>query len=216
MERVSEDDFSNDAFPYRAARYVTIGEVPTLAIRLSYVGELGWELYAPTEFGLRLWDALWQAGKSYGLVAAGLAAFTSLRIEKGYRLWGADIHTDYNPYEAGLGFAVRLKKGDFLGRDPLLHARANGLARKLCCMTLDDREAVVLGDEPILDGERVLGHVTSADYGYSMGRGIVFGYLPVEHSAEGTKVGVLYFDRVYTATVVREPLYDPSGAKLKS
>ena len=133
--------------------------------QISYVGELGWEIYAPSELGLHLWDTLWDAGQSLGVIAGGGGAFDSLRLEKGYRLWGNDIHTEYNPYEAGIGFTVRMRKGDFIGREALREVRASGPSRKLCCMTLDDPAAVVMGKEPILEGDRVLGYVTSANYG---------------------------------------------------
>ena len=113
LSRVCEDDVSNAGFPYMTAKAITVGGVPALALRISYVGELGWEIYAPAEQGLRLWDALWEAGQPLGLIAAGGGAFDSLRLEKGYRFWGNDIHTEYNPYEAGLGFAVRMRKGEF-------------------------------------------------------------------------------------------------------
>ena len=211
----SRDDFSNEVFPYRGARHVTIGGVPVLAVRLSYVGELGWELYVPNDRGADLWDALWEAGRPHGLIAVGAAAFTSMRIEKGYRLWGTDIHTEYNPYEAGLGFAVRLDKGDFIGRDALAEARKAGLRRKLCCMTLDDPAAVVMGSELVMAEGQVLGFVTSADYGYSVGTGIAYAYLPVEYSEPGTRVDILYFNERYAARVVEEPLYDPEGARMR-
>ena len=211
----SRDDFSNEAFPYRGARHVTIGGAPVLAVRLSYVGELGWELYVPNDRGADLWDALWEAGRPHGLIAVGAAAFTSMRIEKGYRLWGTDIHTEYNPYEAGLGFAVRLNKGDFIGRDALAEARKAGLRRKLCCMTLDDPAAVVMGSEPVMAEGQVLGFVASADYGYSVGTGIAYAYLPVEYSEPGTRVDILYFNERYAARVVEEPLYDPEGARMR-
>ena len=215
LSRVCEDDLSNEGFPYMSAWSITIGEVPALALRISYVGELGWEIYAPSEQGLRLWDILWKAGQPLGVIAAGGGAFDSLRLEKGYRLWGSDIHTEYNPYEAGIGFAVRMRKGDFIGRDALRQARADGLTQKLCCMTLDDTDAVVMGKEPIVDGDRALGYVTSANYGHSIGRGIVYGYLPTNYAEEGTKVDVLYFGERLTATVAREPLYDPDGSKMR-
>jgi len=194
---------------------VTIGSIPAYAIRISYVGELGWELYTPTEYGARLWDSLWQAGQPLGISALGGGAFDSLRLEKGYRLWGSEIHSEYNPYEAGLGFAVRLSKGDFIGRAALQRAREEGLNRKLCCLTFDDPRVVVLGKEPILDGDQVLGFVTSANHGYTVGKSIAYGYLPVGHAAEGTRVEVQYFGRRYPATVVKEPLYDPEMARLK-
>ena len=216
LARVSEDDFSNEASPYLSARHVTVGEVPVLAARISYVGELGWELYVNTESALRVWDSLWEAGQLLGVAPMGTGAQDSLRLEKGYRLWGADIHTEYKPYEAGLGFAVRLKKGEFLGREALLRARKDGLLRKLCCMTLRDSSQVVMGNEPLLNSDSVLGHVTSANYGYSVGASILYGYLPLEYAAEGTTVDVLYFGRRYPATVVREPLYDPKNERLLS
>ena len=216
LGRVCEDDVSEAGFPYMTARPITVGGVPALALRISYVGELGWEIYAPAEQGLQLWDALWEAGRPLGLIAAGGGAFDSLRLEKGYRFWGNDIHTEYNPYEAGLGFAVRMRKGDFIGKQALGESRAQGLTRRLCCMTLDDRGSVVMGKEPVLDGERVLGYVTSANYGHSIGRGIVYGYLPLSHAEAGTTVDVLYFCERLQATVANEPLYDPHGRRMKA
>jgi glycine cleavage system T protein len=216
VQRVSDDDFSNEAFPYFTGRRVTIGSVPALALRVSYVGELGWEIYAPVEYGMALWDTLWDAGQELDVIAAGSGAFDSLRLEKGYRLWGAEIHTEYNPYEAGLNFALRLDKGDFLGREALLGIEEHGISRKLCCMTLDDPSAVAMGKEPILDGERVLGYATSTNYGYTLGKGIVYGYLPLEYTGEGTPVAVEYFGQLYPATVTWEPLYDPRNVKLRS
>jgi len=216
LSRVCEDDISNAGFPYMTAKRISVADVPSLALRVSYVGELGWEIYAPVEHGLALWDALWEVGQSIGAIAAGGGAFDSLRLEKGYRLWGNDIHTEYNPYEAGIGFAVRMRKGDFIGRDALRQVRAQGLRRRLCCMTLDDPDAVVMGKEPILDGDRTLGYVTSANYGHSIGRGIAYGYLPVEYAAVGTPVDILYFGERIRAQVAREPLYDPDGKKMRA
>ena len=216
LNQVCDHDLSNGGFPYMTAQPMKIGEVPLLALRISYVGELGWELYAPFEQGVRLWDTLWKAGEPLGVIAAGGGAFDSLRLEKGYRLWGNDIHTEYNPYEAGIRFAVKMRKGDFVGRDALVTLRARGLTRRLCCMTLDDASSVVVGKEPILSGERVLGYVTSANYGHSIGRGIVYGYLPIEFANVGTNLDVLYFGERLKATVANEPLYDPDGSRMKA
>ena len=216
LSRVCEDDVSDGGFPYMTAKPINIGEVPSLALRISYVGELGWEIYAPAEQGLRLWDTLWEAGQPLGIIAAGGGAFDSLRLEKGYRLWGNDIHTECNPYESGLGFAVKMRKGDFVGRDALGKLLARGLTRKLCCMTLDDPNSVVAGKEPILYGDRVLGYVTSANYGHSIGLGIVYGYLPIDYAKAGTNVDVLYFGERLRATVAKDPLYDPDGSRMKA
>jgi len=215
LSRVCEDDLGNAAFPYFGARRIAVGPVPVLALRVSYVGEMGWELYAPTEYGQFLWDLLWSTGAPLGITAAGGAAFESLRLEKGYRLWGQDIHTEYTPLEAGLGFAVRTGKGDFLGREAVIRQKEAGITRKLCPITLDDPERVVMGKEPILDGDRALGYVTSAAYGHTIGRGIAYGYLPISHTAEGTPVTIEFFGERLAATVAREPLYDPEGMRLK-
>jgi glycine cleavage system aminomethyltransferase T len=216
MQRVSEQDFSHEAFPYLTAQQVTIGDIPALALRVTYVGELGWEIYAPMEYGLKLWDTLWEAGQGLGIVAAGYRAIESLRLEKGYRYWSADIHSEYNPYEAGLGFAVKLKKGDFMGRQALERIKAEGVSRKLCCLTLDDPSAVALGGEPLLENERVLGRVTSGGYGYTVRQSIAYGYLPVEFATPGTLVEVQLFGIRYRATVMKEPLFDPKNEKVKA
>lgn len=216
LARVTPDDVSNEAFPYFTSRPLTIDTIPAYALRLSYAGELGWEIYTPMEMGLRLWDVLWEAGQPSGLVAVGTGAFNSLRLEKGYRAWGSDIHTEYNPFEAGLGWAVRLKKGDFLGREALLKIREQGIRRQLCCLTLTEPGAVVLGKEPILVGEQVLGYVTSSDFGYSVGQHIVYGYLPVEYAVPGTPVEIQYFGERVAAAVTQEPLFDAHMKHLKS
>jgi 4-methylaminobutanoate oxidase (formaldehyde-forming) len=215
LQQVTEDDIGNEAFPYLTARSIAVGEVPVLALRVTYVGELGWELYAPMEYGRTLWDLLWEAGWDHGMMAAGYRAIDSLRLEKGYRYWSSDIHSEYNPYEAGLGFAVRLQKGDFLGRDALLEIRQRGLKRKLCCLTLADGSAVALGGEALLDGNQVLGRITSGGYGYTVGQSIAYGYLPVAYSEPGTTVDVLWFGERIAATVAREPLWDPTNRRIK-
>ncbi|HET9919179.1 MAG TPA: glycine cleavage T C-terminal barrel domain-containing protein, partial [Ktedonobacteraceae bacterium] len=152
-----------------------------------------------------------------GMVAGGYRAIESLRLEKGYRYWSTDIHSEYNPYEAGLGFAVKLKKGDFLGKEALERIKAEGVTRKLCCLVLDDPRAVALGGEPLLEagGERVLGRVTSGGYGYTIRQSIAYGYLPIEHAIPGTQIEVQLFGVRYRATVMKEPLYDPKNEKVK-
>ena len=216
LRKVTEADIDNASFRYVTAKSFNINDIPALAIRISYVGELGWEIYTPVEYGQSLWDVLWEAGQPYGIIAAGSAAFDSLRLEKGYRLWGNDIHTDYNPYEAGIGFAVKMNKGDFIGKDALLEIRDKGLTRKLSCLTLNDPDRVVMGKEPIMQGNRVLGYVTSASYGHSIGRGIAYGYLPLDHAESSMQVDIVYFGEKITATVQNEPLYDHQNAKLRS
>lgn len=215
LQQVAEEDVSNQAFPYYSGRPLTIGTVPAYALRVSYAGELGWEISCPTEYGLNLWDTLWEAGRGAGMIAAGGGAFDSLRLEKGYRLWGADIHTDYTPFEAGIGWAVKMDKGDFIGRDALLAQRAAGVAKKLCCLRLDEPGAVALGKEPVFFDGKAVGYLTSANYGYSVGAMIGYAYLPVGLSEAGTAVEVEYFGQRQRAVVSDEPLFDRAMSRLK-
>ena len=195
------------------ARELAVGNVPCLALRVTYVGELGWELYCPSEFGPALWDSLWVAGAERGLVAGGYKAIDSLRLEKGYRVWGSDITADDTPHEAGLGFAVKLDK-EFLGKEALV--AAGEPARRLCCVTLADPRSIALGSEPVrVDGELV-GRVTSGGYGYTVERSIAYAYLPAVSSEPGTAVEVEIFGEWVGGEVAAEPLYDPEGARLRS
>ena len=195
------------------AQELAVGPVPCLAVRVTYVGELGWELYCPTEFGARLWDELWAAGRDHGLVAGGYKAIDSLRLEKGYRVWGADITPEDTPYDAGLGFAVKLDKGDFVGRDALVSAAEPD--RRLRCLTLADPRAVALGSEPVRVGDDPVGRVTSGGYGYTVGASIAYAYLPAEHDV-GTEVAVEIFGEWVAGVVAVEPLYDPAGEKIRA
>ncbi len=213
LSAVTDDDVSNDAIAYMRGQMLDLGEVPVFAQRISYVGELGWEIYGPMEMGARVWDLLWGAGQPYGLIAAGLGAFDTLRLEKGYRLWGQDITPEHDPVEAGLGFAVKWDK-DFQGRE-VIEARGEPTER-LACMTFDDPGAAVMGKEPIWHDGRVVSYVTSAGYGYSIGRGIVYGYLPAALAVARTPVEVEYFGERHAAAVADEPLFDPKGERLRS
>jgi glycine cleavage system aminomethyltransferase T len=214
VQPLSREDFSNEALKYFRAMPARIGGIPVTAMRLSYVGELGWEIYTSAEYGLRLWDVLWEAGRALGVIAAGRAAFNSLRLEKGYRAWGHDMTTEHNPYEAGLGFAVRPQKGDFVGREALTGISADTVTRRLACLTVDDRRSVVLGHEPVhLDG-RPAGYVTSAAFGHTVGAPIAYAWLPAS-AAPGTAVEIEYFGRRIPATVAAEPLVDPEMARIR-
>jgi dimethylglycine oxidase len=216
VQSLSEDDLSNAAFPYMTAQDFHIGCVPVRGLRISYVGELGWEIYAPTEFGAELWDSLWRAGEPLGAVACGGAAYDSLRLEKGYRLWGQDIDEEHDPYEAGLGWAVRLgKDADFIGREAAAAIKERGVERKLCCMVTDDAARLLVGKEALLDGDRPLGYVTSAGYGATVGESILYGYLPVSHAEVGTTLSVWSEGAAHPVTVSAEPLFDPANERVK-
>jgi glycine cleavage system aminomethyltransferase T/glycine/D-amino acid oxidase-like deaminating enzyme len=212
---LTRDDVSNGAFPYLTAREISVGHVPALALRVTYVGELGWELYPPSEYGAALWDALWAAGKEHGVVAAGYRAIEALRLEKGYRAWSTDITPDETPYEAGLGFAVALGKGEFIGREALLAAKEAGPRKRLRCLVLDDPRSVCLGNEPVRIEGDIVGRVTSGGFGFAVERSIAYAYLPPEASI-GTRGEIDVFGEWVGFDVAREPLWDPTGERLRS
>jgi dimethylglycine oxidase len=216
VQSLSPDDLSNEAFGFFKARRVYVGEVPVVALRVSYVGELGWELYTTADLGLRLWDLLWEAGRPLGIIVGGRGAFSGLRLEKGYRMWGTDMTTEHDPYEAGLGFAVKLDKGNFVGREALLRRREEGPRRKLSCLLLDNPRVVVMGSEPVYSGGEPVGYVTSAAYGYSIGQSIAYAWLPPKLSQEGAKVEIQYFGERHGATVTEEPLFDPAMKRVRN
>ncbi|GII56914.1 sarcosine dehydrogenase [Planotetraspora thailandica] len=207
-------DFAAGGFRYFRGKRAHVGSVPATALRLSYVGELGWELYTTADMGAKLWDTLWEAGQEHGVIAGGRGAFNSLRLEKGYRSFGTDMTYEHDPYEAGLGFAVKLDKGDFVGREALLERR-QAVRRRLTCLTIDGPQAVVMGKEPVYDGEASVGYVTSAAYGYTIGKGIAYAWLPAELSTPGQTVHIGYFDRKIAAVVAEEPLFDPAMERLR-
>jgi glycine cleavage system aminomethyltransferase T/glycine/D-amino acid oxidase-like deaminating enzyme len=214
LQPLTNVDLSNDGFPYMRAHELAVGSVPCLGVRVTYVGELGWELYCPTEFGLRLWDTLWDAGRAHGLVAGGYKAIDTLRLEKGYRAWGADITPDDTPDEAGLSFAVKLDKGDFIGREALLAASEPD--RRLVCLVLDDARSVALGSEPVRVDGSIAGRVTSGGFGYSVERSIAYAYVPAAARKPGTAVAVEIFGEWIAGQVAEEPLWDPAGERIRA
>jgi 4-methylaminobutanoate oxidase (formaldehyde-forming) len=198
------------SFPYMSMSEIQVGDVPVRALRVTFVGELGWELYCPTEYGAGLWRTLWEAGEPLGMLAGGYRAIDSLRLEKGYRVWAADITPDENPYEAGLGFCVRSDKS-FIGSEQL----GNGVERRLRCIVLDDPGSVALGNEPVrVDGE-VRGRVTTGGYGYTVGTSIAYAYLPAAIEI-GVRVEIDIFGLWVPGAVAAEPLFDPKGERVRS
>ncbi len=216
LQPLTPADLSNEAFPYMSLREITIGDVPVRALRVTYVGELGWELYCPTEYGLGLWRAIWEAGQEQGIVAAGYRAIDSMRLEKGYRVWGADITPDETPAEGGVGFCVKLDKGDFVGREALVAAAEDGPRHRLACIVLDDPRRVALGNEPVrVDGD-VVGRVTSGGFGYTVERSIAYAYLPASLVVPGTPVAIEIFGRWVEGEIAAEPLFDQAGERIRS
>jgi 4-methylaminobutanoate oxidase (formaldehyde-forming) len=177
LSRLTNADLSNDAFPFATAQEIDFAYARPLALRMSYVGELGWELYVPSEFATGVFDYLLTEGKKFGLKLVGLHAVDSLRLEKGYRHWGSDITPDDTPFEAGLGFAVKLDKGDFIGREALLNQDERGVTRRLVMFTLDDPEPLLYHDEPIYRNGQLISSVTHGSYAHLLGCAMGMGYL---------------------------------------
>lgn len=215
LEAVTRDDVSNEGFPYLTAREIKIGYAPVLALRITYVGELGWELHIPTEYILYVYNKLWEAGQAHGIINSGYRAIESLRLEKGYRYWSGDITPDYIPYEAGLGFCVKLDKGDFIGREALIAKKEEGVKIKLCTITVDDPRAIAVGKEAIMDGDKVIAPVTSAGYGHTVKKTILFAYLPLEYAIPGTKLTVEIRLEKFEGTVEKNTIFDPKNRNVR-
>jgi hypothetical protein len=217
-ESVCDDDLSSGAFPFMAAREIRVGSVPVRALRATYTGELGWELHHPIEYSRSLHDLLIEAGGPLGLADIGYRALESLRLEKGYRLWGVDIMPSCTPLEAGLERFVRFEKGDFIGRDALLRQRDAGIARSLACLTIDLQPADDLfphGGEPIHAGGAIVSYLLAADRGHSVGQTIGLAYLPLALAEPGMRLEVEILGERRRASVVEAPLYDPRGERMR-
>jgi sarcosine dehydrogenase len=222
LQPLVRDDLSNSAFPFATMRELAISGALIRALRVSYVGELGWELHVPVESAATVYHALMQAGSEYGIVNAGYRAIESLRLEKAYRAWGADIGPDYTPLEAGLGWAVDLKSGkSFIGRDAVIAQKQQALQKSLVAFTVDDKDIVLLGRETIYrDGVRV-GWLSSAGWGYTLNKNIGFGYVRCTDGVDrdyllaGSYELEVATDRV-SCEIHLQPLYDPKMERVKS
>jgi dimethylglycine dehydrogenase len=216
LQTLVEDDIAREAFPFFRARHLEVAGVPTLTLRVSYVGELGFELHHPIEHQRSLYERLREAGEPLGLVDFGYRALDSLRLEKAYRLWGADMSADWSPLEAGLERFVAFDKGDFVGRDALLRQRAEGVRRTLVCLTVETEDADPHGNEPVRADGTPIGYAAAGGYGHVVEQSIALAYLPVEHAEPGTRLTVDILGEPRPTVVVPQPIYDPQNLRLLS
>jgi 4-methylaminobutanoate oxidase (formaldehyde-forming) len=217
LQKLTDDDISNEAMPYLHAKTISINGVGIWAQRVSYVGELGWELYIPTDRALLVWDALLKSGQEYGIEVGGYKVLDSLRLEKGYRYYTADVTQLETPYEAGLGFCIDLKKDDFIGRDALVRQKRDGITRKLCTMVLDGNEFTqIYGGEVIYHEGKIITRVRSGGYGYTLNKNILYAYLPVAIAKAGTRLEVDLIEGRYQGEVTATVLFDPKGERLRT
>lgn len=217
LEKVTDADISNEAYPYMHAKEISVQGVPVFTQRVSYVGELGWEIYVLVRNAVQIWDDLIEAGEEYGIEVGGYKAIDSLRLEKGYRYFTADVTPLETPYEAGLGFCVDLDKGDFVGRDALLAVKDRGPRRKLCTLVIEGEDFLpIYGGEAIYSKGRVVSRIRSGGYGYSLRKNIIYAYLTPELSKAGNLFELDIFDQRCQAEVTRTVLLDPKGERIKS
>ena len=222
LSRVSGDDLSNAAFPFGTARRISVASCPVLALRVTYVGELGWELHMPTDVAVMVYEALMAAGAGLGLRNAGYRAIETLRLEKGYRAWGADIGPDHTPVEAGLAWACKMKSGvDFIGRDAIAAQLAGGVKKRLAGFTVDDPSVILLGRETIYRNGARVGWLSSGGFGHTVGKPIGYGYVrnadgvTEDYMTSGSYELEVASERV-PATLHLGALYDPAGARIKA
>ncbi|MCP3968763.1 MAG: FAD-dependent oxidoreductase [Rhodobacteraceae bacterium] len=213
LQQVCDDDLSDAAFPFMSARDIRLGHAPALAYRVTYVGELGWELYIPMEYLEYAYETLSEAGAPRGMINMGYHAVDTLRLEKRFLAWGADINSDYTPIEAGLGFVIDWEKGDFLGREALARQKAAGPSQRMAALLLQDN-LPVYGGEAVSHAGRVVAQTTSGNFGYTLGQPIALAYLPADLARTGAELTVQSFDRACAAKVVMGAPYDPKRAKI--
>jgi glycine cleavage system aminomethyltransferase T/glycine/D-amino acid oxidase-like deaminating enzyme len=213
LSSLVEADLSNDRFPFYTARETYLRGIPVTMLRLSYAGELGWEVYAPAEYGEALWEAIWEAGQDHGVVPMGWQALDSTSMEKGFRLWGTDVTPEYTPFEANIGFAVDMDT-DFVGKAALERQQEAGVDRRLVPVTLDEPGEVVATGQPIVADDEVVAYTARADYGYTIDAGIAYAYLPTAYAEPGCAVEIRYEGEAYPATVRDEPLFDAERTKM--
>jgi len=216
LQQLTRDDISNAAMPYLHAKTIIINGVDIWAQRVSYVGELGWELYIPTERATLVWDALLKAGQEFGIEVGGYKVLDSLRLEKGYRYYTADVTQLETPYEAGLGFCVDLDKREFIGREKLFRQKQEGLKRKLCTLVLDgDEFTQIYGGEVVYHAGKIISRVRSGGYGYTLKKNILFAYLPLELAKAGIRIEVDLIEGSFLGEVTATVLFDPKGERIR-
>jgi dimethylglycine dehydrogenase len=214
LQALTDTDLSNRAFRFFRCKQLHVGMVPVRALRVSFVGELGYELHHPAAYQRHLYDLLMREGEQHGIVDWGYRTLDSMRLEKAYRLWGVDMSADWTPLEAGMERFVSFDKGDFIGRDALLRQRDRGIERSLTCLVVDADDADAHGGEPVWSDGQVIGYVAGGGYGHRVEESIAFSYLPTAVLEEGTPIEIDLLGERRATRIASEPLYDPANERL--
>lgn len=216
LQKVTDADLSNAAFPWLSGKEIIVGVAPVRALRVNFVGELGWELHHSLVYQNHIFDALMEAGKEYGIAPFGMRAMDSLRIEKGYRYWKVDLTTDYTPFEAGLDRFVQLNKAEFTGREALIRQQQQGVPHRFVTLACETKNVDPLGNEPIYQGRKMVGRATSGAYGYTIGKSLAVGYVDPEVAQPGTELKIEILGKKYPAVVIPESPWDPENKRLRA
>jgi dimethylglycine dehydrogenase len=215
LSKLTDSNLDSKSFPFASMQNIFLNLSPVMALRIGFTGELGWELYHPIEQQREIYDALMKAGEEYGIVDFGLRAMMSLRLEKGFCTLGGEMSSERTPLEAGLERFVNFNKGNFMGQQALLQQKEAGLAENLVLMTVDVDDADAIGDEPVFQGDEIVGRVTSGGYGHTVGKSLAMAYVKSELAKPGTRVDISILGHRYPAEVVPTPYYDPENERLK-
>ncbi|MGH6960626.1 MAG: GcvT family protein, partial [Dongiaceae bacterium] len=216
LQKVTDADLSNAAFPWLSGQEITIGVAPVRALRVNFVGELGWELHHALPYQNQIFDALMEAGKEFDIRPFGIRAMDSLRIEKSYKYWRGDLFTEYTAWESGLDRFVHLNKGEFTGREALVRQQQQGIPRKFVTVEVDAKESDPWGNEPLFIGKTMVGRTTSGAYGYSIGKSLAVAYVTSEHAAPGTEMKIEMLGKRRAARLIPDSPWDPENKRLRA
>jgi dimethylglycine dehydrogenase len=216
LKKITDADLSNEKFPWLSGQDITIGHAPVRALRVNFVGELGWELHHPLTYQNVIFDAIMEAGKEFDIKPFGIRAMDSLRIEKSYKYWRGDLFTEYTAWESGLDRFVHLNKGEFTGREALVRQQQQGVLRKFVTVEVDAKESDPWGNEPLFIGKKMVGRTTTGAYGYSIGKSLAVGYVKSEHAAPGTEMKIEMLGKRRAARLIADSPWDPENKRLRA
>jgi dimethylglycine dehydrogenase len=216
LQKITDADLSNEKFPWLSGQEIQIRHAPARALRVNFVGELGWELHHPLVYQNVIFDALMEAGKEFDIKPFGIRAMDSLRIEKSYKYWRVDLYTEYTAWESGLDRFVHLNKGEFTGREALVRQQQQGIPRRFVTLDVAAKTSDPWGNEPLFINGTMVGRTTSGAYGYSIGKSLAVAYVDADKAAPGTQMQIQMLGKRHQAIVIPDSPWDPENARLRA